>query len=314
MQVERSHLLERSALEGTYALNSVTWAQLEPGRFEVRYAVIDALPLQISARSVNVGFKVEAEIAPQKFVLGLTADLRTRARWFGTDLRDAHVVATRNLVALSTAGPSAFYQIAVDEAALARQSPTAPDALALMENIRGAKLVRDPIHAKRLRAACRRLFAAGKNAAGANPPDRLPLRSIYGTLVPLLAAAIESIDVHTVESSKCLTRRLSAVRACEVYMRGHVDETVTLLDLSQISGMRSRSLINAFEAVTGFSPMDYLKRLRLDGVHRTLQRANKTQTRIIDVATDWGFWHMGHFTTDYRAMFGETPSRTLVDS
>jgi len=82
--------------------------------------------------------------------------------------------------------------------------------------------------------------------------------------------------------------------------------------LSQVSGMRSRSLINAFEAVTGFSPMDYLKRLRLNGVHRTLQRADRSRTRIIDIATEWGFWHMGHFTADYRAMFGQTPSGTLM--
>jgi AraC family transcriptional regulator, ethanolamine operon transcriptional activator len=36
------------------------------------------------------------------------------------------------------------------------------------------------------------------------------------------------------------------------------------------------------------------------------------RTRIIGVATDWGFWHMGHFARDYRAMFGESPSRTLL--
>jgi len=65
--------------------------------------------------------------------------------------------------------------------------------------------------------------------------------------------------------------------------------------------------------VTGLSPMDYLKRLRLNGVRRDLEHGGK-HTRIIDVATDWGFWHMGHFTTDYRAMFRETPSKTLINS
>lgn len=95
-------------------------------------------------------------------------------------------------------------------------------------------------------------------------------------------------------------------------MRDHADANLTLLDLSRISGMRSRTLINAFEAVTGFSPMDYLKRLRLDGVRRALGRADRDCTRIIDVATEWGFWHMGHFAADYRAMFGETPSETLL--
>ena len=60
--------------------------------------------------------------------------------------------------------------------------------------------------------------------------------------------------------------------------------------------------------------MDYLKRLRLNGVRRALQRAHKARTRIIDVATAWGFWHMGHFATDYRRMFGEAPSQTLLNA
>ncbi len=97
-------------------------------------------------------------------------------------------------------------------------------------------------------------------------------------------------------------------------MREHLAAELTLLRLSQVSGMRVRSLINAFEAVTGLSPMVYLKRLRLSGARQSLRHANKMQTRIIDVATDWGFWHMGHFAATYRAMFGETPSETLRSS
>ncbi len=97
-------------------------------------------------------------------------------------------------------------------------------------------------------------------------------------------------------------------------MRDHLAAEVTLLELSQVSGIRVRSLINAFEAVTGFSPIVYLKRLRLSGTRQALRHADKGQTRIIDVASEWGFWHMGHFAAAYRAMFGETPSETLRHS
>jgi AraC family ethanolamine operon transcriptional activator len=94
-------------------------------------------------------------------------------------------------------------------------------------------------------------------------------------------------------------------------MRENLDKTLTLLDLSRYCGMRSRSLVNAFEAITGFSPMDYLKRLRLSAVRRTLLRTDRSSTQIMRVAMDWGFWHMGHFSKDYRTMFGELPSQTL---
>jgi AraC family transcriptional regulator, ethanolamine operon transcriptional activator len=312
MNLQHTHLLERSALEGTYPLESVTWSQLEAGQFDVHYGVIDAPPLELSVRNMNVGFKADAAIAPHKVVLGLTADNRTHARWFGSNLDSASIVATRDLLDLSTEGPSRFYQLTVDEPTIGLLSPTAPDATALLENINGITLVRDRVHAARLRTCLHRIFSEA--ASTANAERRVPQRMIYGTLIPLLAAAIERFEGRVVEPTKCLSRRVAAVRLCETFMREHVDATVSLLDLSAVSGMRSRSLINAFEAVTGFSPMDYLKRLRLGGVRRALQRADKKATRIIDVATDWGFWHMGHFTTYYRAMFGETPSQTLLNS
>jgi AraC family transcriptional regulator, ethanolamine operon transcriptional activator len=44
-----------------------------------------------------------------------------------------------------------------------------------------------------------------------------------------------------------------------------------------------------------------------------LLRADPRSTRVIDVATEWGFWHMGHFAHDYRVMFGEAPSQTLLN-
>ena len=34
-------------------------------------------------------------------------------------------------------------------------------------------------------------------------------------------------------------------------------------------------------------------------------------TTVQDAAARWGFWHLGHFVTDYRHMFGELPSETL---
>ncbi|HEY6325661.1 MAG TPA: helix-turn-helix domain-containing protein [Candidatus Cybelea sp.] len=309
MKLECSHLLERAA-EGTYAPETLSWAQLEPGNFVVRYGFVDAGPLRLSLRKMNLGFKGEAQVARQKSVIGIVADARTKARWFGTKMDAGSAFSTRNVAELSTSGPGSFFTVTVDEAALARLLPGTPDALALLEITRPARLAQDPVHTMRLRASMHRMYSLDSSAKRRS--RELPSKSIYGTLIPLLAAMMDRSADRVVESSKCLNRRLAAVRVCEAYMREHVDATLTLLDLSRVSGMRSRSLINAFEAVTGYSPMDYLKRIRLSGVQRVLQRRHRDAIRIIDVATDWGFWHMGHFTADYRMMFGETPSQTLL--
>jgi AraC-like DNA-binding protein len=307
MGLKRSHLLEGSA-RGTHVLSGVDWAQLEKGTFEVRHGILRAEPLTLTLRRMNLGFKSAASVTPNTAMIGLLADSRTRCRWFGQAADSSSIAASRTSIDLTTRGASAFYAISVDEGALCRMFPDAPDASDLVETTRKVKLSRDALYAARLRSQMRTLFDMARLLGRDRP---LPSRGICGTLVPLLAAATKRFDAHSIEPSLCLNRRITAVRRCESYMRNHVDEALTLLDLSRVAGVRSRTLINAFLAITGFSPMDYLRRLRLNGVRRMLQRGRKPTTRVIDVAGTWGFWHMGHFTAHYRAMFGEVPSETL---
>lgn len=311
MLVGQSQLLDEAALGDTFERASLQWAQLESGRFDVRYAVSDVGPIRLSARTFSLGFMADANLAPGKCVISVLADPRTRARWFGSDFDSTHIGLTRSALHVSADANGSFFGAVVDEAKLQRLFPEAPDTIALLEGIKGSRIVRHPTKANRLRALMgQALFNMG--APFDNPGMKPLVERVYGTMIALLADTVEHVDRHAVEPTKCLNRRLRAVRQCESYMREHVDATLSLLDLSQVSGMRSRSLINAFEAVTGYSPMDYLKRLRLNAVHRKLFRANEAHTRIIDVATEWGFWHMGHFTNDYHTMFGETPSQTLL--
>jgi AraC family ethanolamine operon transcriptional activator len=32
---------------------------------------------------------------------------------------------------------------------------------------------------------------------------------------------------------------------------------------------------------------------------------------VRDVAADWGFWHFSQFSSDYRKLFGQSPSESL---
>jgi AraC family ethanolamine operon transcriptional activator len=312
IQLEHTHLLERAVLDGAFIPASLSWAQLEPGAFDVGFGRVNASPLELSFRIFNLGFKAEVNVAPEKVVIGLLADQRTQARWFGTPLDANMIFVTAGGVDIRSEGGGSFYRATLDRAELERNFPDALDVIALQELLDGVALVRDELHATRLRSFMHQLFSVADQPL-AMAEDHDVSRLVSGTLVPLLASFVDRFDEHTVAPSKCLNRRVAAVATCEAYMRAHADATITLLDLSRISGMRSRSLINAFEAITGFSPMDYLKRLRLNGVRRALHVADKTQTRIIDVATAWGFWHMGHFASDYRALFGEAPSETLLN-
>ena len=49
----------------------------------------------------------------------------------------------------------------------------------------------------------------------------------------------------------------------------------------------------------------------LFNVRRELWESDPLTTKVNDVASLWGFWHMGQFAADYRKLFNELPSETL---
>jgi AraC family ethanolamine operon transcriptional activator len=49
-------------------------------------------------------------------------------------------------------------------------------------------------------------------------------------------------------------------------------------------------------------------------VRRELRAAEPGTARVTDVAMRWGFWQLGRFAVEYRALFGERPSQTLYST
>jgi AraC family ethanolamine operon transcriptional activator len=106
-------------------------------------------------------------------------------------------------------------------------------------------------------------------------------------------------------------RRSRLVRQADEYMRSHLDQPLTLTDLCAALGTSSRALCYGFQEIFGMSPMAYLKSLRLQGVFRVLKAAQSSPETVTEVATQFGFYHLGFFSRDYKQMFGELPSETL---
>ncbi|MEO9263567.1 MAG: helix-turn-helix domain-containing protein, partial [Candidatus Baltobacteraceae bacterium] len=115
----------------------------------------------------------------------------------------------------------------------------------------------------------------------------------------------ELLNGATIPPTSTEIRRDDLVRRVEEYMWATVEEPPRLGEICAAMNCRARTLINAFEATFGLSPMKYFKVLRLNAVSRQIMQT--PQRRIFDAAADSGFWHMGHFGADYKAMFGETP-------
>lgn len=107
------------------------------------------------------------------------------------------------------------------------------------------------------------------------------------------------------------TEYFQLVQQTEQYMMGHLDCNLSIDMLCSALYVSKRTLHNAFRKVVGVGPMTYLKIQRMKQVHSQLEQAQPHTTTVFDIAYQWGFWHMGHFSRDYKQMFGETPSDTL---
>jgi AraC family transcriptional regulator, ethanolamine operon transcriptional activator len=144
-----------------------------------------------------------------------------------------------------------------------------------------------------------------------NNPDFLTYSAplILGDLLPLL------VNCFSPEACPRLCahpfRRATLVQEAEAFMLDHLDEPVTLEAICQAVKTSKSALSYGFQEIFGLSPMAYLKTVRLNGVHRALKASDPTQATVLGIASRYGFWHMGHFSRDYRQMFGESPSETL---
>jgi AraC family transcriptional regulator, ethanolamine operon transcriptional activator len=108
----------------------------------------------------------------------------------------------------------------------------------------------------------------------------------------------------------CVSRSEVVKRAKE-YVRSHVDESLTIGDLCREIKVSRRTLQYSFQDVLDINPVAYIRATRLNGVRRALKSANPQKDTVQDIAARWGFWHLSHFCTDYKSMFGELPSATL---
>lgn len=93
------------------------------------------------------------------------------------------------------------------------------------------------------------------------------------------------------------------------YIHANARAVLALDDIARAARVSVRTLQAGFARFQGCSPMQYAKRVRLEGVYSAL-RGGELEHSVAQVARQWGFSHLGQFAHDYRLAFGETPSET----
>lgn len=133
-------------------------------------------------------------------------------------------------------------------------------------------------------------------------------RSLREALLSVLGDTLMPDDQAEAVTPRQQRRQAIVHRVRELVTRQPLDY-LGVERLCETLHITRRTLQNCFQDSLGISPASYLRLVRLNAVRRELREAEAHQT-ISDVAARWGFWHMGHFSHDYKALFGETPSST----
>lgn len=99
-------------------------------------------------------------------------------------------------------------------------------------------------------------------------------------------------------------------RAVE-YIRSHAQELPTLADITERCGVSVRTLQLSFRRHLDCTPLEYMQDVRLSAVRDELLNRRSEKDTVTEIATRWGFYHLGRFSANYRQRYGELPSETL---
>jgi AraC-like DNA-binding protein len=139
---------------------------------------------------------------------------------------------------------------------------------------------------------------------------RIVAEEAESRLPAALCAALSGPDPVLLSASQ----RLSLARAARDYIEANLTLPLRLEELALAVDADIRRLQRAFRDVFGMSPYRYLLCRRLLLARHRLRSKGARSSTVTQVAVKCGFGHLGRFSVDYRAMFGESPSVALSTS
>jgi AraC-like DNA-binding protein len=136
---------------------------------------------------------------------------------------------------------------------------------------------------------------------------------VLRTLVALLVEAFPSPALDSLGDAASVRSQVAprTVRRAVGFIEEHAGEDIGLADIAAASGIGARGLQLAFRRHADVTPLEYLRRVRLERAHRDLQDSDATGATVGAIAHRWGFPHHGNFSALYLRTYGRSPSMTL---
>lgn len=282
---------------------SVHYVSLAPGPYRASLTLMEVAGLRVQ-RAVDAPHLTQGAVADGEHVLLLPFGAVNDTRLNGRPITSEDAV-------LLGPGSDLFARVGTTLSWCAVSIPQeAVEALALdvprpgqFHHLRGL-LARAPALSLRLAEALA-AGQAGTAIARGSPAAGVLAEDLRHALVQALAGPFPGA-----KANRATHRHMAVVRRTDEVMRSLLGHPISTAEICAALEVPERTLRAAFAAVHGISLHAYLRMRRLDLARASLLRAQRAPGRVKSAALSHGFWHLGRFSAEYQARFGESPSMT----
>lgn len=155
-----------------------------------------------------------------------------------------------------------------------------------------------------------RMFEVGD--VDPNALDDMPARrELYEQLASGVCEAVQAVAPLPASAlGRPRLARREIIRRALARLDVSTSEALRVSDLCQAAGVSNRTLQTAFLEHFGLSPHRFLMLRRMRAIHQALQAAGPSDT-VAQICGRFGVWDFGRFSSAYRRIYGEFPSRVL---
>ncbi|PIT71344.1 helix-turn-helix domain-containing protein [Limnohabitans sp. B9-3] len=289
---------------------SLQYDQMSCGKFAGQVHLMQLPGVSLVHEGANQAIRQRGDLGDDSYLFALPASANAGSALFSGATVGQHDIMVGPSDGLDLCSPAHFNLIGIVVDAELLESLWArthhPSMAAWVSQQRVVSIGAD--RAQRLLALHHQIFECSQSGLplAANTKALETLRDdVILEWVDTLPSFCDLSDVRATSMRKAVVHR-----ACEWMLQTSDDEALSMLDICKRVGVSSRKLNYCFQEILGMSPMKYQRITRLNRTQQALKQAHDGQS-VFDIASRWGFWHMGQFSQDYKRLFGELPSTTL---
>ena len=155
-------------------------------------------------------------------------------------------------------------------------------------------------------ASLQRLHAAAGDLAENSPEIIAHPDAARGFEQALIEAMVDCLGHEEGrENSLAQGQHAIVMRRFRRVVEENPDQALYIPEICKAIRVSDRTLRMVCQEHLGMGPKRYLLLRRMHLARRALRQAASDATSVTDIATRYGFWHLGRFAVEYQSLFGE---------